>query len=114
MTQMQALLLSMLVEAAVAGSLAAALRWGAPARAASAAVVATALTHWAVWLGMPEMMDTLGYWGAFAVAETLVVLVEAAVYRLAAVRSAPRALLISLAANAASAGLGLLIYALQR
>lgn len=113
MTQMQALLLSMLSEAAVAAALVAWLRWGAPARAAGAAVLATLLTHWAVWLLMPRLYGPLGYWGAFALAEAAVVLAEAAVYRLIAVRGAGRALLVSLAANAASAGLGLVIYALR-
>lgn len=113
MNQTQALLLSVLSEAAVAAALVSALRWGGPARTAAAAVLATLLTHWAVWLAMPALYEPLGYWGAFAIAETAVVLAEAVVYRLIAVRGIGRALLVSLVANAASAGLGLLIYALR-
>lgn len=113
MSQVEALLLSMISEAAVAAALVAFVRWSDPRRAAAGAVLATALTHWAVWLAMPRLYEPLGYWGAFWLAEAAVVLAEAVVYRLVAVRTAPRALAVSLAANAASAGLGLLIYALR-
>lgn len=61
----------------------------------------TALTHPLLWLVFPAL--PFGYWAALVVAETVVVLVEAAWLHRAGARPA---LAWSVAANAASAGVG--------
>ncbi|MCK8783894.1 hypothetical protein M0638_05800 [Roseomonas sp. NAR14] len=122
MTQTAAFLLSVLVEAVAAALLVAAAGWGRlqsrpgspSARAALAALAGTALTHPAVWHGVPPLADRLGYGTAVLLAEGAVVLAEAPAYRLLAALPWPRALLVSLLANAASTAAGLLLYALGR
>ena len=54
----------------------------------------------------------IGYWPALALAETAAVLVESLFYRALATSRLTQALALSAAANAASLGLGLLLYAL--
>jgi hypothetical protein len=111
MTQIEAMLLSMASEAIVAAAVASTwrLRWW---RAAAAAVVGTALTHWLLWQVFADVADATGYWTALAACEAAVVLVEAVVYRLALRCRWTTAVLVSLAANAASTLLGLIIYRL--
>jgi hypothetical protein len=111
MTQFQAMALSMVSEATAAGG--AALAWRlAPVRAGSAAVAGTALTHWPLWQIYGAVAAALGYWPALLALEGVVVLVEAVVYRLLLRSGWGAALLLSLAANACSTALGLLIYRL--
>lgn len=112
LSQLAALLLSVLVEAAVAAALLAGLHWGSPGRGALAATVGTLATHWAVWAFMRPVTEAVGYWPALAIVEGLVVLAEAPAYRLIARQPWPRALLLSLLANVASTGVGLIYYAL--
>ncbi len=67
---------------------------------------ASALTHPFVWFAFPQLGKTLGYWPMIALAEAFAVGVEAAYARAEGVRWA---IGWSLAANAASFGLGVLI-----
>jgi hypothetical protein len=112
MTQTEALILSLALEAAVAFALVCGLRWGSGARAALAAIVGTLFTHPLVWLSLPRLEVPLGYWWALALVEGGVVLVESLPYRLFVPLRWRRALLASLVANAASTGAGLGYYAL--
>ncbi|MFO0550507.1 MAG: hypothetical protein U0271_19085 [Polyangiaceae bacterium] len=70
------------------------------------ALGASAITHPIVWFVLPPIGRALGYWGYVAVAETFAVTVEAVYFY---VFKTPRAFLVSLLGNAASAGLGILI-----
>ncbi|HEX2887944.1 hypothetical protein [Vineibacter terrae] len=112
MSQSTALLLSIMIESAVAAALVGAARWGSAPRAAVAAVLATLATHWAVWWSVLWLTPRLGYGPTVAAVEGAVVAVEAIVYRLIVTRRWPRALAVSLAANAASTGIGLALYGL--
>lgn len=67
---------------------------------------ASALTHPIVWFGFPELRPAIGYWPMIALAEAFAVGVEALYARAEGVRWS---LGWSLAANAASFGLGVLI-----
>jgi hypothetical protein len=68
---------------------------------------ASALTHPVLWFVLhPLLLGPLGYAGFFLLAESVVVLTEGAYFRAFGV---PRPFLVSLAANAFSAGLGLLL-----
>jgi hypothetical protein len=113
MTELQALLLSIVIEAAVAAALVGALRWGSPLRAAFAASLATLMTHWFAWHGVLWLEAPLGYRAAVLIVESAVVVCESFVY-LAIVPLPPRrAFIASLIANAASTAAGLTLYALD-
>lgn len=112
MTQSLALILSIAVEACAAALAARGLRWGAPVPAALAAALGTLATHAFVWDGVEDGIAAIGYWPALALAETAAVLVESLFYRALATSRLTQALALSAAANAASLGLGLLLYAL--
>ena len=75
-----------------------------------AAFAASAVTHPVVWFVIPRFPwfgDVVyGYWLQIAVSETFAVVAEALLFHLLCLR---KAFLWSLAANAASAGLGLLL-----
>ena len=111
-SQSTALLLSIMIESAVAAALVGATRWGSLPRAALAAVLATLATHWAVWWSVPWLTPRLGYGPTVAAVEGAVVAVEAIAYRLLVTQRWPRALAVSLAANAASTSFGLALYML--
>jgi hypothetical protein len=113
MTQTQALILSIAVEAAVAFVLIRALGWGSGLNAALAASLGTLITHPVVWHAVPRLEETIGYAGAVALAESGVVLVESIPYRLIVPLAWRRALIASLVANGASTAAGLLYYALS-
>lgn len=115
MSQSTALLLSLVTEALTALALVRAWGegWARAARAALAAVLATLLTHPLAWAAMLGLMDEIGYAAAVALVEAAVVLMESLAYRLLVPLPGGRALLASLVANGASAGLGLLLYALR-
>lgn len=74
----------------------------------AAAFGASAVTHPAVWFVFPAL--SLPYWAYFAIAETFAVVVEWLYLRAFGV---PNALLLSLLANATSAGVGLILHALR-
>ena len=73
----------------------------------AAAFGASAVTHPAVWFVFPAL--SLPYWAYFAAAETFAVAVEWLYLRAFGVNNA---LLLSLIANATSAGVGLALYAI--
>jgi len=113
LTQTDALLLSIAIEAATAWPLVAGLRWGSGARAALAAAVGTLVTHWAAWAGCQWLMQDLGYAPALVVVEAGVIGVEWIAYRLLVPLPALRALLASAIVNATSTLIGLALYALD-
>ena len=116
MTKGLAFPLSMLVEGAVAALLGVLLhkrfdrsRFGAAVRCTAAAVIGTGATNPAIWAGFSRLEDWTGsWWGAVALGEAGVVLVEALFYA-AALRGRWRwSLALSIAANAAAFGAGML------
>lgn len=116
MTKGLAFPLSMLVEGAVAALLGVLLhkrfdrsRFGAAVRCTAAAVIGTGATNPAMWAGFSRLEDWTGsWWGAVALGEAGVVLVEALFYA-AALRGRWRwSLALSIAANAAAFGAGML------
>ena len=60
MTQIQALTVSIAIEAVIAFILVRGLRWGSGMRAALAATVGTLITHPFVWHGVPLARRTAG------------------------------------------------------
>lgn len=113
MTQNAALLLSIAIEAAVAAGLAHGLKWGGRLPSAFAAAFGTLMTHPLVWHGMDAGAEFFGYWPALIGVELAAVLIESLLYRLAAADRWVRALALSGAANLASLGFGLALYALD-
>jgi hypothetical protein len=105
------MVLSVAIEAAVAALLVAALRWGLAWRAAAAAAFGTLATHHWAWQDYPVLDAALGPWGGYLAVECAVALFECVGYRLIAQIDWARALLVSVAANAASAGAGLALEA---
>jgi len=110
MDQGTALLVSCAVEAVVAASVLGLSGWGQPLRGFATAVAATLMTHPVVWWVFPEIEMRTSYWTALALVELLVVLAETLAYRLILPTDGPRALALSLVANAASVGVGMLYY----
>lgn len=115
MTQGLAFLLSTLIEGAVAALLGAWLcqrfdlsRFSASVRTCAAAVVATGATHPAVWMGFSRLLGWTGtWWGAAALGEAGVILVETLFYA-AALRGHWRwSFVLSTAANLASFAAGI-------
>lgn len=114
MSQLEALALSILIESAVAAFLCH--RWGLGGPRGwllgiEAAALGTVLTHPGVWHGVLWASPRVGYATAVAVAEVGAFLVEAVFYRALGSLSWRDGLRVSLAANAASFGFGLFLYA---
>jgi len=110
-------LLGMLIEGAVAALLAALLRkqfdlsrFSAAVRCGAAAVIGTGATNPAIWAGFSRLEGWTGtWWGAAAVGEAGVVLVETLFYA-AALRGHWRwSLALSIIVNAAAFGAGVLL-----
>jgi hypothetical protein len=112
MSQAASLILSIAIEAIVAFAAMRVRGWGSGLRAALAATVGTLITHPVVWRAVPALEPAIGYGAAVALAEGATVLAESIAYRLIVPLRWPRALAVSLAANAASTGAGLAYYAL--
>lgn len=115
MTQTEALLLTLAIELPIAVGLVAALRW-APGRlplVAAASVGASTWTHPVLWMVDPLLLSAIpDRTLRIGLLEAGIALVETGVYWLAAGLSPRRALLVSLVANGASLGVGLLVYTL--
>jgi hypothetical protein len=109
-TQLTALLLSILSESIAAWMLVAACGWGSPSRAALAATIGTVATHWAAWDTIGWLMQSLSYAAAVVTVETAVVLLESLGFRWIVFLSWERAVLASLVANCTSTGLGWTLY----
>lgn len=116
MTKGLAVLLCMLVEGAVATLLGAFLhkrfdlsRFGAAIRCGAAAVIGTGATNPAMWAGFSRLEDWTGsWWGAAALGEAGVVLVEALFYAAALHGRGRWSLALSITANSAAFGAGIL------
>jgi hypothetical protein len=117
MTQGLAFLLSMLIESAVAALLGVLLcrrfdlsRFSATTRVCAAAVIGTGATHPAVWMGFSRLLGWTGtWWGAAALCEAGVILVEGLFYA-AALRGRWRgSFALSTAANLASFAAGIVL-----
>ncbi len=111
MTEPEALLLSIAVEAPVAYVMvrARAMPGRGAWHAALAAAIATMATHPHLWALALLLYQRLGYWPGAIVAEVLVVAVEAVILAWSAGLSPRHALVASTAANGASVGVGLLL-----
>lgn len=117
MTKGLAFLLGMLIEGAVASLLGALLhkrfdrsRFGAAVRCGAAAVIGTGATNPVIWAGFSRLEDSTGsWWGAAALGEAGVVLVEALFYAAALRGRWHWSLALSIAANAAAFGAGMLL-----
>lgn len=109
MTQAQAMLLSLAVEAAVAFALVAWMRvpGRGPATAAVAIALATAATHPPLWHAALWLYERIGFVATALLCEAAVVLAEAAIIARIARLSPRHALMVSAAGNAASAAAGL-------
>ena len=114
MTQTGAIFLTLGIELPVAVLMVARLGW-APGRlrlVALASLAASTLTHPLLWMSDPAVAPMIPNWELrVAALEALIVVAEAAVYRLGSGLSARRALAVSFVANVASLGAGLLIFA---
>ena len=117
MTQGLAFLLSMLIEGALAALLGGWLcrrfdlsRFGASVRTGAAAVIATGATHPALWMGFSRLLDWTGiWWGAAALGEAGVILVETLFYA-AVLRGHWRwSLMLSAIVNLAAFGTGIFL-----
>ena len=111
MTQLDAFVLTLAIEAAVAAALGLGLKLN-PLRCVLAAVAASTVTHpilWAIY------QHAYGYFGALTtpVLEVAVIAAETPFYRALATPRWIDAALLSLVVNAASWGAGELIYALS-
>lgn len=111
MDQSAALIFSIGIEAATAAGLLRLLGWAAPWRGVAAAALATLVTHPVVWWSVPVLEPSTGYWPAVLAVEALVCLAESVVYRFLLPLAWPKALAVSVMANAASTIAGLLYYA---
>lgn len=117
MTKGLAFLIGMLIEGAVAALLAASLhkqldlsRFSAVVRCGIAAVIGTGATNPAIWAGFSRLEGWTGsWWGAAAVSEAGVILVEMLFYA-AALRGHWRwSLALSIVVNAAAFSAGMLL-----
>jgi len=117
MTQGLAFLLSLLIEGAVAALLGVWLhehfnlsRFSASVRIGAAAVVGTGATHPALWVGFSRLLEWTGiWWGAAALGEAGVILVETLFYA-AVLRGHWRwSLMLSAIVNLAAFGTGIFL-----
>jgi hypothetical protein len=111
MVEAEALLISMVIEGPIAFLIVHLTRW--PSRGAVhvglAAAVATAVTHPQLWSAALWAYPRFPYWPGIVVLEALVILAEGLLIAWMAGLAWPRAMLVSLIANAASCLAGLLI-----
>jgi hypothetical protein len=114
MPEYEALVISVAIEATIAFLIVRWARW--PSRGAGhaglAAAVATAVTHPQLWAVALWAYPKFGYWPSAVVLEAIVVLVEGGLIGWMASLALRRAMLLSLATNAASFAAGLLINSL--
>jgi hypothetical protein len=111
MNEIEALLLSAIIEAPLAYIVARAGGW--PNRGnlhvAAAAAAATAITHPQLWAAALWTYSRLPYWPSILALEAVVVLVEGALIAWMAGLRIDRAMLVSLVANVGSFLIGLLL-----
>lgn len=111
-SEWDALLLSCAIEAPIAFSIARLARWPCrgPLHVGLASAVATAVTHPQMWAAALWAYPHFGYWPTVIGIESLVILVEAGLIAWMASLAPGRSLLVSLAANSASALFGLVFF----
>ncbi|MDD3445376.1 MAG: hypothetical protein PHS60_08190 [Zavarzinia sp.] len=109
MTEWQALLLSIAIEAPIVAVVAGRYRLAPPLHAAGAIALATAVTHPQLWMLALWAYPRLGYWPSILVLEAVVALVEAAVLAFVLRLQAGPALLLSVMANGISFLAGLVL-----
>src|SRR6201996_7285418 len=104
MTEFEAMLFSVAVEAPIAFAIIAITRWPCrgPLNAAIALALATAVTHPQLWTAALWLYPRIGFWPTVAGTETVVVVVEAAIIIWATGLSAAKGLALSALANGAS------------
>jgi hypothetical protein len=111
MDQPWALVASIGIECAIVAILLGRLGWEKVLRGIIAATLGTIVTHPLAWWSIVAIEPAVGYWAAVAAVEALVCLAESLAYRLLVPLAWPRALAMSVAANAASTFSGFLYYA---
>ncbi|HEY3815349.1 MAG TPA: hypothetical protein VGL66_19180 [Caulobacteraceae bacterium] len=111
MSEFQALLLSAAIEAPIAWLLVRLTRWPSrgPLHAALAAAAATAVTHPQLWAAVLWLTPRFGWSPVVVAGEAVVVVVEGLLIAWMAGLTLRHAMLLSLAANSASFGAGLLL-----
>lgn len=113
MSQLQAMLLSLLIEVPLAIGIVALLRWLPRAelkRLAVVAVAATLLSHPLAWAAGTWLQPRLGYVVMALIVETGVVALEAVLYARLAGLGWWRGAALAVLANGASFGVGLLVF----
>jgi hypothetical protein len=116
MTEFEAMLLSVAIEAPIAFAIVAIKGWPCPGSrrgpldAAIAISVATAVTHPQLWTAALWLYPRIGFWPAVGCAEAVVVVVEAAIILWATGLSAARAFALSTIANGASTLIGIALF----
>ena len=113
MTEFEAMLLSVVIEAPIAFAIVAVTGWPCrgPFNTALAIALATAVTHPQLWTAALWLYPRIGFWPTVGFAETLVVLVEATIILWAAGLAPVRALAVSAVANGASTLAGIALFA---
>jgi hypothetical protein len=109
MTEVEALALSIAIEAPLAWLVARRAGWPVPSRVAAASAVATAVTHPQLWAAALWAYQRFPPLPALLALEAIVVLVEGALIAWMARLTIRQAMLVSLIANAGSMLVGLLI-----
>jgi hypothetical protein len=112
LTQTLALVLTLAIEVPIVVAVVAVARW-APGRllvVALAAALASLVTHPLLWLIDPLLVSSLSNAVRLALLESLVTIVEAAIYAGPAGLGLRRGLVLSFVANGASLGVGVWIY----
>ena len=109
MSQLEAMLLSVLIEAPIACAVVRFARWPCrgPLHVAAAAALATAVTHPQLWAAALWLYPRIGYWPTIGLAETAVIVAEAAILLWATGLAPLRSLTVSAVANGASALAGI-------
>jgi hypothetical protein len=111
LSEFQALLLSVAIEAPIAWLVVRLTRWPSrgPLQAALAAATATAVTHPQLWAAVLWLTPRFGWQSVSLAGEVVVVIVEGLLIAWMAGLSLRHAMLVSLVANGASFAVGLLL-----
>jgi hypothetical protein len=113
MTEFDAMVLSVAIEAPLAFAVVSLARWPCrgPLHAAIAVTLATAVTHPQLWTASLWLYPRIGYWSTVVCAEALVILAEATIIAWTTGLSSARALMVSAIANGASTLAGVALFA---
>jgi hypothetical protein len=109
MTELEAMMLSIAIEAPVAALLGLTHGRGASARAVAAATLGTIMTHPIVWFGALALYGVMSYWPTLIIVETFAVIAEWPFYMIMTKFLWRRSLALSFIANAMSFAIGDLI-----